>query len=80
MIEKNVGNIERIMRLFIGPSLGLWASMQPSINAIEWFVIGISIALIINGVFSRCYFWWVLDRNTRESERKGDLNRLVCSG
>jgi hypothetical protein len=79
MIEKNIGNIDRIMRLIIGLSLGVWATLQPSINAIEWFVIGISIALIVNGVFSRCYLWWVLDLNTRESESKGDLNRLVCS-
>jgi hypothetical protein len=31
---------------------------------VEWFVIVISVALILNGLFSRCYLWYVLDFST----------------
>ena len=80
MIEKNIGNIDRVLRLWIGCGLGLWAFMQPSINGIEWFVIGTSIALILNGVFSRCYLWWVLDINTYQSAGDGgEAAPLACS-
>jgi len=30
----------------------------------------ISVALILNGVFSRCYLWYVLDFNTCRSGRE----------
>ncbi len=64
MIEKNLGNIERIFRLFGGLVLLAWALTRPSLNGIEWFVVVISAALILNGIFSRCYLWFVLDINT----------------
>ena len=64
MIERNLGNIERVVRLIAGVALLVWAVMQPMLNGIEWFVMFISVALILNGVFSRCYLWYVLDINT----------------
>ncbi len=64
MIERNLGNIERILRLMAGLLLGAWAIAQPALNGVEWFVIVISLALILNGVFQRCYLWFVLDINT----------------
>ena len=64
MIERNLGNIERVVRLVAGLALLLWATVQPALNGIEWFVMFISAALILNGVFSRCYLWYVLDINT----------------
>lgn len=64
MIERNLGNIERLLRLLAGILFGAWALSQPVLNGIEWFVIAISIALILNGVFSRCYLWYVLDINS----------------
>jgi hypothetical protein len=64
MIERNLGNIERMLRLLCGIGLGIWAFTQPAMNGIEWFVVLISSLLILNGVFSRCYLWYVLDINT----------------
>lgn len=64
MIERNLGNIERILRLLCGIGLGIWAFIQPSMNGIEWFVVLVSSFLILNGIFSRCYLWYVLDINT----------------
>jgi len=71
MIERNLGNAERIIRLLIGLSFGGWALMQSPMNGVEWFVIIVAMSLILNGIFSRCYLWYVLDVNTRKSNRHG---------
>ena len=64
MIERNLGNMERVIRLLAGLLLLAWATMQPTMNGIEWFILAISVALVLNGVFQRCYLWFVLDINT----------------
>lgn len=64
MIERNLGNFERIVRLLAGLMLFGWALLQPAVNGVEWFVIVISSALILNGIFSRCYLWYVLNIET----------------
>lgn len=64
MIERNLGNVERVFRLLFGVLVGSWALLQPALNAVEWFVIIISLFLILNGIFSRCYLWYVLDIDT----------------
>ena len=64
MIERNLGNVERVVRLVLGLLLLGWALAQSALNGIEWFVVLISTFLILNGIFSRCYLWYVLDINT----------------
>ena len=73
MIERNLGNAERLFRLVFGVGLLAWALLQPVLNGIEWFVIVISAALIMNGIFSRCYLWYVLDINTCQ-DGEGDCH------
>lgn len=68
MIERNLGNIERVIRLFAGLLFGAWSISQPSLNAVEWFVMIISTFLILNGIFSRCYLWYVLDIDTSHTQ------------
>jgi hypothetical protein len=65
MIERNLGNAERIVRLLGGLCLAIWAFLQPQMNAVEWFTTVVALMLILNGIFSRCYLWYVLDVNTR---------------
>ncbi|MEH6571195.1 MAG: DUF2892 domain-containing protein [Halioglobus sp.] len=62
MIEKNLGNVERVARLIFGLCFGIWAISQPHLNGIEWTVMAVSICLILNGIFSRCYLWYVIER------------------
>lgn len=64
MIEKNIGNAERLVRLVFGVMLGVWLLTRPDINGIEIFVGIVSVMLILNGIFSRCYLWFVLDIDT----------------
>lgn len=77
MIERNLGNIERVTRLFVGIAFALWALSQPTMNVIEWFITFVSLALILNGIFSRCYVWYLLDINTREKQ-SGTPSTTVC--
>lgn len=66
MIERNIGNAERIVRLLLAFAFGGWVLLQPSINAGEWVLIALFIMLVLNGIFSRCYLWYLLDVNTHE--------------
>jgi hypothetical protein len=70
MIERNLGNFERVLRLLFGLAIAVWALIQPSMNGIEWFVMVISMMLMMNGIFSRCYLWFVLDINSCTDSRE----------
>lgn len=71
MIERNLGNVERVLRLLAGLLFIGWAYLQNELNGIEWFVVAVSAALVFNGIFSRCYLWYLLDINTCD-EADGD--------
>ncbi len=79
MIEKNIGNIERVFRLSFALVLTTWALLQPELNGIEWFTLVIALMLFLNGVFSRCYFWYFLDLNTCSDKNKDcDSAKTTC--
>jgi hypothetical protein len=67
MIERNLGNTERVIRLIIGMATLTWMLIQPQINGAQFCVGLIALSLILNGVFSRCYLWFILNLNTYES-------------
>ena len=71
MIERNLGNVERVIRLLLGLACAGWVFMQPSVNGIDLFVTLVALALILNGVFSRCYLWYLLDVSTVNRLGKG---------
>ncbi len=77
MIERNLGNIERVVRFILGVVFAVWALLQPAMNGIEWFVTIISLSLILNGIFSRCYVWYLLDLNTNET-RGNTPSTTIC--
>ena len=69
MVERNIGNVERLLRLVVGISLFVWLCTRTDINGIEVFVGVVSVFLILNGIFSRCYLWYLLDIDTTLRER-----------
>ena len=77
MIDRNLGNLERVVRLIMGLAFFGWAFSQPYLNGIEWFVVIVSLMLILNGIFSRCYLWYVLDIDTSGSDSSDNATR-VC--
>ena len=68
MIEKNLGNLERVVRLAMAVFFMVWATSQETMNGIEIMVVIIAALLMLNGIFSRCYFWYLLDLNTNDNE------------
>ena len=78
MFERNIGNVERVFRFFFGLLFAGWVFLQPHLNAIEWFVIIVSLMLILNGIFSRCYFWYLLEINTCASGDKDCIENSPC--
>ena len=78
MIDRNIGNVERLLRLAMGLALTLWAYQQNALNAVDWFVVVIAVALVLNGIFSRCYLWYVLDINTCGTERGNRQADYTC--
>jgi hypothetical protein len=78
MIDRNLGNTERVVRLFMGLAFSGWALSQPYLNGIEWFVMIVSLMLMLNGVFSRCYLWYVLSIDTSGSDYSDKATRSVC--
>jgi hypothetical protein len=64
MIERNLGIIERILRLVAGLLLGAWALTSSEMNVVEWMVLVGATMLVLNGIFSRCYLWNVLGINS----------------
>ncbi len=61
MIERNLGNLERVVRFTLGCLFALWSLTQPYMNVVDWFVACTAVLLIMNGIFSRCYLWYLID-------------------
>ena len=72
MIKRNLGNAERIIRLLVGIGLFAWILSRPGVNGMEIFIGVIATALVLNGVFCRCYLWYVLDIDTAEDDADDD--------
>ncbi|MEM8564101.1 MAG: DUF2892 domain-containing protein [Pseudomonadota bacterium] len=69
MIKRNLGNAERAARFVVGVVLLVWAWREPELSLLQWGVVIAALALVLNGVFSRCYLWYVLDL---DSCKEGD--------
>jgi hypothetical protein len=67
MIERNLGNLERVARLVLGVILVGLAIKAPSLSITEMFVGFIGLTLILNGIFSRCYVWYIFNLNTAKN-------------
>ena len=78
MIERNIGNVERILRLSFGLCFMAWVLMQGQLNIVEWFVAAAASMLMLNGIFSRCYLWYVLEINTCEAGEKDCSESTSC--
>ena len=63
MIERNLGNLERVIRLLLGITL-VWLLVRDGVTPMDSFTAVIALFLILNGLFSRCYLWYIFDVNT----------------
>lgn len=68
MIVKNLGNVERVLRIVTGIGLILVLLGQSEVSTVDWLLGIAGILLILNGIFSRCYVWFLFDLNTHKSK------------
>ena len=68
MIERNVGNVERLLRFTFGVGLIVLLLSQPAVTAVEWFIGALAVMLILNGISARCFIWSWFGVNTRASK------------
>jgi len=78
MIERNLGNIERVVRLALAALFVAWALSRPYLNPVECFVIAVAFTLMLNGVFARCYLWYIWDINTHDERDGNTPPTTVC--
>ncbi len=68
MIERNIGNVERLLRFTFGVGLIVLLLSQPAVTAVEWFIGALAVMLILNGISARCFFWSWFGVNTSTSK------------
>lgn len=61
MIKKNLGTVERFIRLVVGVLLLGWAVSRPELGGLAWVGVVAGLFLVLNAVFGRCYLWHVLE-------------------
>ena len=77
MIERNLGNLERVIRLFFAVIFAAWALTRADMHVVEWLVVVVALCFFLNGLFSRCYLWYILDLNTYDNAQK-DSDSARC--
>jgi len=77
MFQPNLGRTERLLRLGAGIFLLVWVIARPEWQILDWITAAAALALILNGVFCRCYLWRLLRINTCELEER-DRQRPFC--
>lgn len=66
MIRRNLGSLERLVRLPLGLGLAAWTLERPEFGVFEGFALLAASFLVLNFVFGRCYLWHLLKLNTCE--------------
>ncbi|GHD31505.1 YgaP family membrane protein [Halioglobus pacificus] len=77
-IEQNLGNFERVLRLIISVLVGIWALNTPELGMGGWLLVLAGVFLLLNGIFGRCYLWYVLDINTCQDDHGNCKPRAEC--
>ena len=57
MIDKNLGALERVVRLTVAAFLALWIISRPDIGMLECIAGIAALFLVLNAIFGRCYLW-----------------------
>lgn len=79
MIDKNLGNVERVMRFLAGLALGYWVLIQPHLTWVEWTAGVAALFLVLNAFFSRCYLWHMLGFDTCKGQSKNCPDNSPCN-
>lgn len=64
MINRNLGSVERGLRLMLAVLLAGWAFSRGQHDLLTPLAVVAALALALNALFSRCYLWALLGINT----------------
>jgi len=73
-MRKNLGPIERALRLLLGAMAIMVVLSQPQLGISEMIIGVAGVFLVLNGVLARCYLWRWLGINTA-IDKSCDLER-----
>ncbi len=73
MIEKNLGRVERALRLLVGLALFLFILLAELSGAYLLVLTTIAIFLLANAVTARCYLWRWLGLNSCTNDECSEL-------
>ncbi|HBO12933.1 MAG TPA: hypothetical protein DD491_09135 [Halieaceae bacterium] len=68
MINRNLGTIERLLRLAGAVLLSVWLLARGSHDILSVLAGVAALALFANAIFSRCYLWALLGINSCDPE------------
>ncbi|MGK0499218.1 MAG: hypothetical protein ACJAYG_000852 [Oceanicoccus sp.] len=65
MIKKNLGYIDRAIRLLLAALILMWLWGQGTVGILELLVGICGLFLVLNVIFGRCYLWQLLRLSTK---------------
>jgi hypothetical protein len=75
-MQRNIGKIERILRLCLGLVICTSVVLQGSINLADTLLMVVGSFLILNGLTARCYLWrWLGISSSSRAETCGLAHR-----
>ena len=77
MIGRNLGVLERVIRLLLGSALAIWVYVQPQFGWIEAIASICALFLVLNAMLARCYLWHALGLNSCDDGDE-DCGREAC--
>lgn len=79
MIQRNIGNAERVVRLLLAVLLFGWVINGAAVGAPQVTALIAAFALLWNSIFARCYLWKWVGISTCP-ERGGNCDQPECGG
>lgn len=77
MIDRNIGNPERVLRFFCATALLLWIVASDSLGFVQGIAAVAALALLWNSSFGRCHLWKWLGISSFKS--KGSADNADCT-
>ncbi len=76
-MRKNVGNVERGIRLLLGLALAVVVMQRPQFGWIEAALSLASVFLVLNALSGRCYLWRWLGIDSSEEADRACEHRII---
>lgn len=79
MINRNLGGVERLVRLFLAFALVTWVAAGDTLGWAQGIALLAAFALLWNAIFAKCYLWKWLGLNTECKFKRVEENTKSCA-